>query len=161
MRSLLIAAALSWGAHYPGGANLVVPARAEPAGAGSTSRAGEQITPAAPFRADAALSAGMKAIRDATLDVHTLVTHRRMPPDMASRYADTVKRHAETMRAAPQREAGAAAEVNALLDEIVRGAEAVAGRGGELDPIDGIITVDEALSAYGERFADETWKPLR
>lgn len=143
---------------------IAVAVMAHAEGLGDTADTGRATaSSAAPsFVADPALRAGMKAIRDATLDVQTLVTHRRMPPEVGQRYAAALTRHANFIRSDGEgRDAAAAAEIEALLSDIVKGAEAVAGRGGEVDAIDGIIAVDEALKRYSQRFSDPTWTPLR
>lgn len=103
----------------------------------------------------------MKEIRAATLDAHTLVTHRRMPLDMAERYRVRVKHQVDSVRSASARPSAAAAALEPVLGDIERGADAVAGRGNGLDPIGGIIAIDEALASYGAQFDDPGWQPLR
>ncbi len=103
----------------------------------------------------------MAAIRKVTLDNHTLVTHRRMPLADARRFADVVAREVREIKATIDLPSEAKAEIEVLLGEIVSGAEAVAGRGGEVSAIDGIVRIDAALARYGETFDDPTWRPLR
>jgi hypothetical protein len=122
--------------------------------------AGDAVQPAK-FPTDDALRAHMAAIRKVTLDNHTLVTHRRMPVAEARRFADIVMREAREIKANAALSGEAKAEIEALLGEIVTGAEAVAGRGGDASAIDGIVRIDAALARYGERFEDPTWRPLR
>lgn len=105
--------------------------------------------------------AAMAAIRKATLDNHTLVTHRRMPPADARRFAETIAKEATIARAGARGSPEAAAALEPILADIVIGAEAVAGRGGALTPIDGIVQIDAALARYPLRFDDPTWQPLR
>lgn len=116
---------------------------------------------AAKFPTDDALRAHMAAIRKVTLDNHTLVTHRRMPPADARRFADIVAREVREIKANAGLPNDAKAEIEVLLGEIAIGAEAVAGRGGEVTAIDGIVRIDAALARYSERFDDPTWRPLR
>ena len=118
-------------------------------------------TQAAKFPTDEALRARMAAIRKVTVDNHTLVTHRRMPLTEARRFAEIVTREAREIKANAGLSGEAKAEIEALLGEIVTGAEAVAGRGGEVTAIDGIVRIDAALARYGERFDDPSWRPLR
>ncbi|MBN8911395.1 MAG: hypothetical protein J0H65_04910 [Rhizobiales bacterium] len=110
---------------------------------------------------DEPLRAAMAAIRKATLDNHTLVTHRRMPPADARRFADTIAKQASIARTGAQISPEAKAELEPILADIVSGADAVAGLGGALTPIDGIIQIDAALVRYPLRFDDPTWQPLR
>ncbi|WP_295557735.1 hypothetical protein [uncultured Hyphomicrobium sp.] len=115
----------------------------------------------AKWPADDVLRSGMAAIRKATLDSHTLVTHRRMPPASARSFAERIRKEADRIEADAAVPLTAKPDLKTLLADIVAGAEAVAGRGGELTPIDGIIQIDTALARYPERFDDPTWQPLR
>jgi hypothetical protein len=110
---------------------------------------------------DEIVRTGMAAIRKATRDNHTLVTHRRMPPASARSFADSIAKEARRIRDGAQIPPEARQDLEPLLDDIVAGAEAVAGRGGELTPIDGIVRIDSALARYPVRFDDPTWQPLR
>jgi len=110
---------------------------------------------------DDTLRTAMAAIRKATLDNHTLVTHRRMPPSDARRFADMIAKETSRAREGTQVPPGAKAELDSILADIVAGAEAVAGRGDALTPIDGIIRIDAALARYPLHFDDPTWQPLR
>lgn len=111
--------------------------------------------------ADDALRNGMAAIRSATLDSHTLITHRRMPPEGARRFAAEIRRHIDAIRGSTKVSAQAQPALAALLDDIAAGAEAVAGRSAALSPIDGIVAIDAALARYPREFDDPEWKPLR
>lgn len=110
---------------------------------------------------DNTLRSGMAAIRKATLDNHTLVTHRRMPPESARRFAARVASEINRIKAGTELPPGGKPDIDALLSDIAAGAEAVAGRGGALTPIDGILQIDAALARYPECFDDPTWQPLR
>lgn len=110
---------------------------------------------------DETLRTAMATIRKATIDNHTLVTHRRMPPADARRFAETIAKETSRVRADAQVPPGAKAELEPILADIAAGAEAVAGRGGELTPIDGIVRIDAALARYPLHFDDPTWQPLR
>jgi hypothetical protein len=101
---------------------------------------------AAKFPTDDALRAHMAAIRKVTLDNHTLVTHRRMPPADARRFADIVAREVREIKANAGLPNDAKAEIEVLLGEIAIGAE---------------VRIDAALARYSERFDDPTWRPLR
>ncbi|MGE0023121.1 MAG: hypothetical protein AB7S70_05745 [Hyphomicrobium sp.] len=107
------------------------------------------------------LRSAMAAIRKATLDNHTLVTHRRMPPASAVKFAEEIAREVDRIRTGADVPPAAKPDLDALLADIASGAEAVAGRGGDVTPIDGILRVSEALARYPQRFDDPTWQPLR
>ena len=111
--------------------------------------------------ADDVLRSGMAAIRRATLDNHTLVTHRRMPPASARTFADHIAKEADRIKSEADVPADAKPVLDALLGDIVAGAEAVAGRREGLTPIDGIVQIDAALNRYPHHFDDPTWQPLR
>lgn len=110
---------------------------------------------------DAAVQSEMTTIRNLTLDVHTLVTHRRMPPAEARKYHGRItqavaKIEAETtLRGAPRE------TLDAILQDIVAGAAAIAGADKSIDPIDGIVLIDDALKRYEELFEHPGWQPLR
>ncbi len=110
---------------------------------------------------DETIRTAMATIRKATLENHTLVTHRRMPPATAQSFAKTIVAAASRIRTDTQVPTGAKATLEPILADIVTGAEAVAGRGGEATPIDGIVRIDAALARYPLRFDDPTWQPLR
>lgn len=110
---------------------------------------------------DETIRTAMATIRKATLENHTLVTHRRMPPATAQSFAKTIVAAASRIRTDTQVPTGAKATLEPILADIVAGAEAVAGRGGEATPIDGIVRIDAALARYPLRFDDPTWQPLR
>lgn len=110
---------------------------------------------------DDVVRAEMKAIRDLTLNAHTLVTHRRMPPADARTFHARVKAAVARINAGTTLEGQARDEIVAISNDILRGASAVAGAEASMTPIDGIIAVDEALSLYAKRFDHPGWQPLR
>ena len=67
--------------------------------------AGEVV---APLPTDEAVRRGMLAIRDLVRLNHSLVTHRRMPPDHAARFVRQVKVEADTILATSKTPAMAA-----------------------------------------------------
>lgn len=109
---------------------------------------------------DEAVRAGMIAIRDLVRLNHSLVTHRRMPPDHAQRFAREIKRQADAILATSTISGEAREGLRALLDDIVSGIESVAHpeRG---DPINGLVRTDEALRRYPEEFDHPGWAPLQ
>lgn len=116
---------------------------------------------AAKLPTDEAVRTAMKAVRDLTLNAHTPVTHRRMPPADARTFHARIKAalariDTETTLAGPARD-----EIAALARDILAGAAAVAGADPATPPIDGLIAIDGALARYAERFEHPGWQPLR
>ena len=48
-----------------------------------------------------------------------------------------------------------------MLDEIVAGIAAVAGRDKAVGPLDGLVRADEALARYASKFYHPGWAPLQ
>lgn len=115
----------------------------------------------APLPTDAAVQKGMAAIRDIVSTNHSLVTHRRMPPDHALRFAAQVKVEADRILATTSLSGDARDKLKALLEEIVTGLGAVAKPDEGTGAIDGLARVDAALARYPAEFDDPTWKPLQ
>lgn len=133
--------------------------------AGSAASA-EKIVPRAglaiaPLPTDAAVQKGMAAIRDIVRTNHSLVTHRRMPPDHAQRFAAQVKVEADRILATTSLSGDALGKLKVLLEEVVNGLGAVAKPAEGTDAIDGLGRVDAALARYPSEFDDPTWKPLQ
>ena len=63
---------------------------------------------------DDVVRAEMTAIRNLTLNVHTLVTHRRMPPADAKAYHAKVKAAVDRLRTGTTLDGGARDEIEAL-----------------------------------------------
>lgn len=115
----------------------------------------------APLPTDEPVRRGMLAIRDLVRVNHSLVTHRRMPPDHAARFARQVKVEAETILATSRIAGEARDKLRGVLDEIVAGIEAVAGRDKAVSPLDGLARADEALARYAAAFDHPGWVPLQ
>jgi len=121
-------------------------------------RAGMTI---APLPTDAAVRNGMLAIRDVVRTNHSLVTHRRMPPDHAQRFAAQVKIEADRILAKTSLSGDALEKLRALLADIVSGLGAVARPDEGATALDGLARADAALARYPQEFDDPTWKPLQ
>jgi hypothetical protein len=123
------------------------------------------LTAAAPAEeklpTDAALRSGMLAIRDLVRLNHSLITHRRMPPGHAQRFAKAVRADADTILATSKVSGAAKERLRALLDAIVSGIDAVAHPERGVAPIDGLVAADEALARYPEEFDHPGWAPLQ
>ena len=103
----------------------------------------------------------MAAIRKLTLDNHTLVTHRRMPPAAARKFQKRVTQEITRIRADAAAHAEAGSPLDAILTDIAVGADAVGGARADVTPIDGMLQIDEALGRYPAVVDDPNWKPLR
>jgi hypothetical protein len=110
---------------------------------------------------DDAVRREMKAIRDLTLNVHTLVTHRRMPPADARTYHARVKAAVERLRTETTLDGGERDEIENLTQDILAGAEAIGRSPSSTEAIDGIVAIDEALARYAKQFDHPGWQPLR
>jgi len=110
---------------------------------------------------DEAVRRAMKTIRALVLRDHSLVTHRRMSLAGARAFHAAVKGEVERMFADAKIAPEADAALKAIGAEIMGGAEAVVGMKKDVEPIDGIVAIDEALADYGRRFDDPGWQPLR
>lgn len=115
----------------------------------------------APLPTDPPVQKGMLAIRDLVRTNHSLVTHRRMPPDHAARFAKQVKTEADGILASSRIGGDAREKLRALLDEIVAGIDAVAKPTPGEDPMTGLVRADEALARYPIEFDHPGWTPLQ
>jgi hypothetical protein len=106
--------------------------------------------------ASAEVKAGMAAIRRLVLDTHTLITHRRLSPEAARRFAADLRRHTASLRTDP-----AAASLAVILTPLEEGAVAVAGPTSGSSQLDGLDKIETALDRYPQLFDDPDWKPLR
>ena len=126
---------------------------------------GGMIPPAgqafAPLPTDQPVQKGMLAIRDLVRINHSLVTHRRMPPDHAARFARQVKAEAAGILASSKIAGDSREKLRALLDEIVAGIDAVAKPEAGADPMAGLVRADEALARYAREFDHPSWAPLQ
>jgi hypothetical protein len=115
----------------------------------------------APLPTDQPVQKGMLAIRDLVRINHSLVTHRRMPPDHAARFARQVKAEADGILAASKITGDAREKLQGLLDEIVAGINAVAKPEAGADLMAGLVRADEALAHYAREFDHPGWAPLQ
>ena len=115
----------------------------------------------APLPTDAPVQKGMQAIRDLVRTNHSLVTHRRMPPDHAARFARQVKAEADGILASSKITGDAREKLRALLDEIVASIDAVAKPEAGADPMAGLVRADEALARYPQEFDHPGWAPVQ
>ncbi len=110
---------------------------------------------------DEALRSGMIAIRDLVRLNHSLVTHRRMPPDHAQRFAQAIKVESDKILATSKVSGEAKERLSVLLNEVVAGVDAVAHPEHGVAPMDGLVRVDEALAQYPKEFDHPDWAPVQ
>jgi hypothetical protein len=115
----------------------------------------------APLPTDEPVRRGMLAIRDLVRVNHSLITHRRMPPDHALRFAAQVKIEADRILATSNLSGDGREKLHALLKEIVTGVGAVATPEGGVSPLDGLVRADEALARYPREFDHPCWASLQ
>jgi hypothetical protein len=118
-------------------------------------------TEAGKWETDEPVRDGMLVIRDLVRLNHSLITHRRMPPDHAVRFAGVIKQRTKTILAKSTIQGEARERLGSLLDEVAAGVDAVAHPEAGTDPIDGLVRVDEALAQYPKAFDDPDWKPVQ
>ncbi len=111
----------------------------------------------APLPTDEPVRKGMLAIRDLVRTNHSLVTHRRMPPDHAQRFASQVTAESEKILSATKLSGDGREKLRGLLDEIVAGVDAVAKPAAGAGPLDGLVRADAALARYGKEFDHPDW----
>jgi hypothetical protein len=112
-------------------------------------------------RPDPVLMAEMKVIRDLTLDIHSLVTHRRLSPAAGRSFQEKIKASLDRIQAGTTLIGEPRDSLTALVQDISAGAAAIAGKDPATEPIDGIVLIDDALARYGTLFDDPAWEPLR
>jgi hypothetical protein len=128
--------------------------------------AAEKIVPRAgfalaPLPTDSAVRTGMTTIRDLVVTNHSLITHRRMPPDHALRFAAQVKIEADKILAKTSLSGDALEKLKSLLEEVVTGLGEVAKPSEGNGAIEGLARADAALARYPQEFDDPDWKPLQ
>jgi hypothetical protein len=113
------------------------------------------------IRPDPVLMAEMKIIRDLTLDIQSLVTHRRLSPAAGRSFQDKIKGALGRIQAGTTLIGEPRDSLTAMVQDISAGAAAIAGKDPSTEPIDGIVLIDDALARYGTLFDDPEWEPLR
>jgi len=138
---------------------LVVLAPVAPAHADKiVPRAGFAI---APLPTDEPVRAGMEAIRDLVRTNHSLITHRRMPPDHAKRFAAQIKAESNRILSTTKLSGEALERLKERLAEIDDGADQVLAVAPGSDPVDGLVHIDEALARYPAEFDHPDWVPAQ
>ncbi len=133
---------------------------------GTPAMAADKIVPRsghafAPLPTDEPVRKGMVTIRDIVRTNHSLVTHRRMPPDHALRFAAQVKIEADRILATSHLKGAALEKLRVLLEEIVTGIGAVAKPDGDAGPMDGLDRADQALARYPQEFDHPGWAAVQ
>jgi hypothetical protein len=110
----------------------------------------------AKHQASPQLHSGMQAIRTLVLNAHSLVTHRRLSPGEARRFAAALKRHVADLQPSAsdpvQRE---------VLTPIAAAAEPFAVPVSGDSQLDALDKIEAALNRYPQLVDDTAWQPLR
>lgn len=133
------------------------PARAEPAVSQAT-KPNSADPEAKRFATDEPLRKGMMQIRALVEQHHSLVTHRRLSPDMAARFASELHNITEFIVGNSSLPSDASNAVASLVTKINDGADAIGGGKPEVEPIDGLFRIDDAMAEYGRQFEHPYWK---
>lgn len=104
----------------------------------------------------ASLQSGMAAIRKLVRDVHSLITHRRLPPDQARRFATDLKRYVTALKANTSEP-----RLNEILTLLAEAAEQIGAPVSGNSHLDALDKIDAALNRYPQLIDDPEWKPLR
>jgi hypothetical protein len=127
------------------GAQVILGLPEEPAAAAQTKQP-----------ASDAMRSEMAAIRKLVIDAHSLITHRRIAPGQARRFAADLKLHVKALNADP-----AARVMTALLKDIADSADQIGSGSAGDGQLDALDKIEAALSRYPQLFDDADWKPLR
>lgn len=127
--------------------------------AADTTRA--NTSAAAKFPTDNSIRSGFVAIRDIVLRNHTLITHRRISGDAASKFSQDVIRELDRMILSTVAEGKARAALIAIAGSIESGVKKIAAAPTSTAAMDGIVNIDAALQRYPLTFEHPDWQPLR
>lgn len=113
------------------------------------------------LESDSTTRATMEHIRQRVIDVHTLITHRRMPVESAKHFAKDVIDDVSRIEA--HRAAGVRIKdpIVPILHQIKQGATAIAEPKSDRSQIDGLFDVVAGLEAYGAAFDHPGWRRLQ
>ncbi|MFN0219957.1 MAG: hypothetical protein ACKVP4_14225 [Hyphomicrobium sp.] len=112
------------------------------------------------FETDFATRAGMETIRTHVIEAHTLITHRRMAPAAARKFAVALKMEIAAIARARAEKLPPPDPLAPLLEQIAAGAEAVSGDANR-EPIDGLVDIVGALESYAAKFDHAGWRELQ
>lgn len=115
------------------------------------------------FPSELETRAAMEAIRQRVINVHTLITHRRMPVATAAQFAretnaDVAKIEKLRAKADVQTQPD---PITPILKQIMAGAATIAQPSPERVQVDGLVDVVSALETYGATFDHPGWRSLR
>lgn len=115
----------------------------------------------AKFEIDAVLKSGMEGIRKAVIDNHTLITHRRFPPQMAAGLARRIGTEVERIQRETKVAEAARKDLDAVLQQISGGVAQIVPGGAATGAIDGLFQITGALEFYAARFDHPGWMPIQ
>ncbi|MEQ1709769.1 MAG: hypothetical protein ABL908_00020 [Hyphomicrobium sp.] len=130
----------------------------------------EPAAPTAPLAADKAttriaasstMRAGMAVIRKSVLSHHTLITHRRLAPADARRFAATLHAEATALKSGHGLAPAAAQAFEDLLEAVASAASAITASSSTDDQMSALARIEDALAQYPTLFHDPIWEPLR
>lgn len=115
------------------------------------------------FPSEAETRAAMEAIRQRVINVHTLITHRRMPVATAAQFARETSADIARIEQLRGKSDGQsqADPITAILKQITSGAATIAQPSHERGQVDGLVDVVSALETYGATFDHPGWRSLR
>lgn len=115
------------------------------------------------FSSEQETRAAMEDIRQRVINVHTLITHRRMPVASAAQFARET--NADVARIEKLRMKSDAESkpdpITPILQKITAGAATIAQPSPERGQVDGLVDVVSALEMYGSTFDHPGWRNLR
>lgn len=113
------------------------------------------------FHAEPEARAAMEAIRRRVINIHTLITHRRLPVVAAAHFARDID--TDVARIAHARAAVDLTPdpMTPILQQIKDGAAAIARPTVERGQVDGLVDVVSALETYASSFDHPGWLPLQ
>lgn len=115
------------------------------------------------FPSEQETRATMEAIRQRVINVHTLITHRRMPVASAAQFAretiaDVARIEKLRMKSDAERKLD---PISPILQRIAAGAATIAQPSPDRGQVDGLVDVVSALEIYGATFDHPGWRSLR
>lgn len=122
---------------------------------------GKQIQEQTKFPAEPETRAAMETIRRRVINIHTLITHRRLPIAGAAQFGREVDADVERVSQARQALDQHHDPMAPILQQIRQGATTIAHPTVERGQVDGLVDVVSALETYGATFDHPGWQRLQ
>lgn len=113
------------------------------------------------FPAEPETRAAMEGIRRRVINIHTLITHRRLPIAGAAQFGRDVDADVERVSKARQALHQQNDPIAPILQKIRQGATTIAHPTVERGQVDGLVDVVSALEIYGASFDHPGWQRLQ